>query len=63
MSTLLRKPGAETTLKLYNVMAVPMLLYGSECWTINYKPVKQIHAAEIKFLAPVTGYRRFDQIH
>jgi hypothetical protein len=25
----------ETTIKLYNTLALPLLLYGSETWTVN----------------------------
>jgi hypothetical protein len=42
-------------------MAVPMLTYGSEIWTIKKQEAK-IESAETKFLRSVAGYTRKDQI-
>jgi hypothetical protein len=36
--------------EIYNVMAVPIILYGSESWTVNIiKDWMTIQAAEMKF--------------
>jgi hypothetical protein len=37
-------------------MAVPMLTYASETWTINRSDKKKIESAEMKFLISVAGY-------
>jgi hypothetical protein len=33
--TLLNRAQQETILKFYKVLAVPAVLYGSECWTLT----------------------------
>jgi hypothetical protein len=40
----------ETNLKFYKIMAVPVLLYGSETWTPRKRDWNRIQAAEIKYL-------------
>jgi hypothetical protein len=42
-------------------MAVPMLSYVSENWTINRSDKKKIESAEMKFLHSVAGYTLLDQ--
>jgi hypothetical protein len=37
-------------------MAVPMLTYAGENWTINQSDKKKIEPAEMKFLRSVAGY-------
>jgi len=46
----------KTKLKLYNTLALPVLLYGSESWTINAKDARRITAAEIKYMRRTAGY-------
>jgi hypothetical protein len=48
-------------LKFYKVMAVPMLMYGSENWAMN-KAHRTVEAAEMKFLRYVAGYTLKDQV-
>jgi len=43
----------ETRLKLYNTLALPVLLYGSESWTIKARDARRITAAEMKVLSLV----------
>jgi hypothetical protein len=50
-----------TQLKFYKIMAVPMLTYASENWTINRSDKKKIESAEMKFLRSVAGYALLDQ--
>jgi hypothetical protein len=50
-----------TQLKFYKIMAVPMLKYEIENWTINRSDKKKIESAEIKFLRLVAGYTFLDQ--
>jgi hypothetical protein len=42
-------------------MAVPMLTYASENWTINRSDKKKIESAEVKFLRSVARYTLLDQ--
>jgi hypothetical protein len=42
-------------------MAVPMLTYASENWTLNRSDQKKIESAEMKFLRSVAGYTLLDQ--
>ena len=43
----------KTRIKLYNTLALPLLLYGSETWTIK---ARRITAAEIKYMRITAGY-------
>jgi hypothetical protein len=47
--TLRQKTSQNTQLKFYKIIAVPMLTYASENWTINRSDKKQIESAEMKF--------------
>jgi len=38
----------KTRIKLYNILALPVLLYGSETWTIKASDARRITAAEMK---------------
>jgi hypothetical protein len=38
--TLARKVRKETILRFYKIMAIPTLLYGSECWTLTKRQKK-----------------------
>jgi hypothetical protein len=42
-------------------MAVLVLTYASENWTIHRSDKKKIESAEMKFLRSVTGYTVLDQ--
>jgi hypothetical protein len=39
----------KTRIKLYNTLALPTLLYGSENWTIEARHATKIAAAEMKY--------------
>jgi hypothetical protein len=39
----------KTRIKLYNTLALPVLLYGSETWTIKVRDAIRITAAEMKY--------------
>jgi hypothetical protein len=45
----------KTRMKLYNTLAFPVLLYGSETWTIKARVVRRITAAEMKFMKRTVG--------
>jgi len=43
-------------IKLYNTLVLPVLLYGSETWTIKASDARRITAAEIKYMRRTAGY-------
>jgi hypothetical protein len=43
-------------IKLYNTLALPMLLYGSETWTIKARDTRIMTAAEMKYMRRTSGY-------
>ena len=46
----------KTIIKLYNTLALPVLLYGSETWTIRARDARRITAAEMKYMRRTAGY-------
>jgi hypothetical protein len=46
----------KTRIKLYNTLALPVLLYGSETWTIKAKDARRITAAVMKYMRRTAGY-------
>jgi hypothetical protein len=40
----------KTTIRLYNTLALPILLYGSETWTIKARDARRISAADTKYM-------------
>ena len=46
----------KTRIKLYNTLALPVLLYSSETWTIKAKDTRRITAAEMKYTRRTAGY-------
>ena len=46
----------KTRLKLYNTLALPVLLYGSESWTIKVRDARRITAADMKYMRRTAGY-------
>jgi hypothetical protein len=52
---------AKQQLKFDKIMAVPMLTYASENWTMNRSDKKKIESAEMNFLRSVAGYTLLDQ--
>ena len=53
--TLKGKTQLSAKIKFYKVMAVPVLMYGRENWSINRSEKRNIEAAEMRFLRPITG--------
>ena len=43
-------------IKLCNTLALPVLLYGSEIWTIKASDARRITAAEMKYMRRTAGY-------
>jgi hypothetical protein len=50
----------ETLLRFYKIMAIPTILYESECWTLTVRQKRTLEAAEICFVRSVAGYRLID---
>jgi len=46
----------KTTIKLHNTLAIPVLLYGSETWTIKARDARRITAAEMIYVRRTAGY-------
>jgi len=62
-----KKTLKETRIKLYNTLALPVLLYGSETWSIKATDARRITAAEMKYMRRTavhtwTDYRTNAQI-
>ena len=51
-----QKPLKKTRIKQYNALALPVLLYGSENWTIKASNARRITAAEMKYMRRTAGY-------
>jgi hypothetical protein len=51
-----QKPLKKPRIKLYNTLALPILLYGSETWTIKASDARIIIAAELKYVRRTAGY-------
>jgi hypothetical protein len=45
----------KTRIKLYNTIALQVLLYGSETWTVKARDTRRITAAEMKYLRRTAG--------
>jgi hypothetical protein len=50
----------KTRTKLYNTLALPVLLYGSEIWTIKTRDSRRITATVMKCIRRRAGYTRTD---
>jgi hypothetical protein len=46
----------QTRLRIYNTLAIPILLYGSEAWTLKEQDKSRITAAEMKLLRKTAKY-------
>jgi len=46
----------KTRIKLYNTLALPVFLYGSETLTIKASDARRITAAEMKYVRRTAGY-------
>jgi hypothetical protein len=40
----------KTRIKLYNTLALPVLLYGSETWTLKARDARRITATEMNYM-------------
>ena len=55
-----KKTRQKTRIKFYGTLALPLLLYGSETWTIKARDARRITAAEMKYMRRTTEYTRTD---
>jgi hypothetical protein len=46
----------KTEIKLYTTLDLPVLLHGSETWTIKARDARRITAAEIKYIRRTADY-------
>jgi len=51
-----KKALKKTRIKPYNTLALPVLLYDSETWTIKASDARRITAAEMKYTRRTAGY-------
>ena len=51
-----QKPLKKTRIKLHNTLALPVLLCGSETWTVKARDARRITAAEMKYMRRTAGY-------
>ena len=51
-----QKTPKKTRIKLYNTLALLVLLYGSETWTVKARDARRITATEMKYMRRTTGY-------
>jgi hypothetical protein len=51
----LQKTLKKTRIKLYNTLALPVLLYGSETWTTKARDARRITTANMKYMRRTTG--------
>ena len=58
--TLKGKTQLSTQIKLYKVMAVPIVMYGTENWSLNRSDKRKIEATEMR-LRPMAGYTLSDK--
>ena len=58
--TLKHKVQQHTLLKFYKIIAVPLLLYGCENWTLTADQLRQIESSEMRFLRFVAGCTLLD---
>jgi hypothetical protein len=51
-----KKTPEENRIKLYNTLALTVLSYGSETWTIKARDTRRITAAQMKYMRRSAGY-------
>jgi len=40
----------QSQLKVCNILAIPLLLYGCEMWTVTQRDIRRLQTAEMKFM-------------
>ena len=51
-----KKTLKKARIKLHNTLALPVLLYGSETWTVKARDARRITATEMKYMRITAGY-------
>jgi hypothetical protein len=51
-----KKSLKKTRIRLYNTLALPVFLYGSETWTVKARDARRLSAAEMKYTRRTAGY-------
>ena len=49
-----------TKIRIFKLLAIPVLLYGCETWTLNTDLKRRIDAFATRCLCRIMGYRRYD---
>jgi hypothetical protein len=57
-----RKLALEIRVKVFETMVVPVLMYGSECWTMRKQDEQRILVAEMSWLRKILGVSRIQHI-
>src|SRR6218665_2206575 len=52
----------KTKMKLYWALVLPVLMYGSECWTLRKEDERRILVAEMAWLRRIRGRSRRERI-
>jgi hypothetical protein len=55
-----KKTLKKTRIKLYNTLALTVLLYGSKTWSIKARDTRRITAAEMKYMRTTAEYIQTD---
>ena len=50
-----KKTLKKTIIKLYNTLSLPVLLYGSETWTVKARDARRITTAEMRYMTRRVG--------
>jgi len=48
--------------KVYRMVVRPVVLYGSECWSLKKAQVQRLTVAEMRMIRWMCGYTRLDRI-
>ena len=59
--TLKNKAQPSSIMKLYKSMAVPVIKYCSETWTMTEEHKRQVQSVEMRFLRSIAGYTLWDR--
>lgn len=52
----------DTHMKLYKSVALPILLYGAETWTLTKEDKRRLEASEMRYLRSVAGISRLEHM-
>jgi hypothetical protein len=55
-----QKPLKKTRINLYDTLALPVLLYGNETWTVKERDARRITASEVNYMRRAAGYTSTD---